>query len=406
MIFFLFVLIIIILEILIIFLVNIQRKSFPWLINEKDSIPSFPSEALHKFLNYSFDPTLGWVRKPNTSGVEMGRTGNITFHINQSGSRSSSYEALIPKIAVFGDSYAFCRQVGDDETWEALISKNCGFGVLNYGVGNYGFDQALLRYEKETLPVTVKFVMMGFVPETICRIQSYWKHYLEYGNIFAFKPRFDIDVTGKLQLIPNIMQDPNDFYSFKDKIKNIQKVDRHYKSKFLKEQFRFPYLYTLFRNPVKIPKLFFFIGLRSIFRKLKFSIPFIENLPFSFVMMQNLADSHKYYSESHSIKLMEFLIERFKNEASQRGHIPVLIIFPQLYDLKIGRSKRLDYQKFFERQNSKLAVIDLTEPFKNGDHQHLYINDHFGGHLSLQGNELAAKEIAKFLISLESSHLC
>ena len=27
---------------------------------------------------------------------------------------------------------------------------------------------------------------LGFVPETISRIQSYWKHYLEFGNTFAF----------------------------------------------------------------------------------------------------------------------------------------------------------------------------------------------------------------------------
>ncbi len=94
----------------------------------------------------------------------------------------------------------------DDETWEAQLSRQEGFGVLNFGVGNYGVDQGFIRYEGMTLPDTVKVIVMGFVPETICRIQSYWKHYLEFGNTFAFKPRFILDPKGRLTLLENCMQ--------------------------------------------------------------------------------------------------------------------------------------------------------------------------------------------------------
>ena len=35
-----------------------------------------------------------------------------------------------------------------------------------------------------------KLIVFAFVPETIVRINSYWKHYSEFGNKFGFKPFF------------------------------------------------------------------------------------------------------------------------------------------------------------------------------------------------------------------------
>ena len=33
---------------------------------------------------------------------------------------------------------------------------------------------------------STKLIILAFVPETIARIHSYWKHYLEFGNKFGF----------------------------------------------------------------------------------------------------------------------------------------------------------------------------------------------------------------------------
>jgi hypothetical protein len=150
------IVIIVIVEVGLFIIVSLQRRSFPWLITKKDELPIFNSQALQKFIDYSFDPHLGWVRKPDSSGTENGQKGPITFNIDSLGSRTNSFEKSPPVIAAFGDSYAFCRQVEDDETWEAHLSRQEGFGVLNFGIGNYGVDQALLRYEGMILPDTVE----------------------------------------------------------------------------------------------------------------------------------------------------------------------------------------------------------------------------------------------------------
>ena len=57
-------------------------------------------------------------------------------------------------------------------------------------MGNYGVDQSILRLEREFTNNQTDIVILAVVPDTICRIVSSWKHYYEYGNTFAFKPRF------------------------------------------------------------------------------------------------------------------------------------------------------------------------------------------------------------------------
>ena len=184
--FLLLLLVFVLIESALFLIVRLQRRSFSWLITKNDDVPTMDSKALKKFIDNSFDSNLGWVRKPNTSGVENVQKGQVAYNIDSIGSRTNTFNKTPAVIAAFGDSYVFCRQVEDDETWEAKLSQQEDIGVLNFGVGNYGVDQALLRYESTALSNTVKVVIMGFVPETICRVQSYWKHYLEFGNTFAF----------------------------------------------------------------------------------------------------------------------------------------------------------------------------------------------------------------------------
>jgi len=389
--------ILIIVEVGLFLIVNLQRRSFPWLITKKDESPGFDSEALQKFITYSFDPYLGWVRKPNSSGIENGQKGPITFHIDSAGSRTNSFEKSPPFIAAFGDSYAFCRQVEDDETWEAQLSQQEDFGVLNFGVGNYGVDQALLRYENMPLPDTVKVVVMGFVPETICRIQSYWKHYLEFGNTFAFKPRFIFDPQNRLTILENIIRSPKDFSIFREKLPEIREADGFYEKKFRSHQFRFPYTFTLLRNPLKQSMLISAVAVRGALRTLGASCNRIENLPFTLVMRNNLRDAYQLYNENKSTRLLSAILLRFKEEANRRGHTPLIVVIPQLLDLKLNKNKTAPYQDYFSELSRQLPALDLTGKFNNAGFENCYINDQYGGHLSVDGNRLVAEEISTWL---------
>ncbi len=386
-----------IIEVGIFLIVSLQRRGFPWLITKKDELPTFDFRALQKFMDHSFDPHLGWVRRPNTIGIENGQKGPITFHVDSAGSRANSFEKSPPFIAAFGDSYVFCRQVEDDETWEAQLSQLDGFGVLNFGVGNYGVDQALLRYESMSLPDTVRVVVMGFVPETICRIQSYWKHYLEFGNTFAFKPRFIIDPEGQLSLLENLMRSAEDFTILHEKLPQIREADSFYQKKFRSHQFRFPYTFSLMRNPLKQSMLISAVAARGVWRVLGITSDRIENLPFTLVMKNNLRDAYQLYSDSKSTKLLSAILLRFKEEAQRRGHIPLVVVMPQLLDLKLNKNKVAPYKGYFSELARQLPVLDLTGKFIETGFKKLYINDQYGGHLSVDGNRLVAEEISTWL---------
>ena len=132
------------------------------------------------------------------------------------------YGNKISLISVFGDSYAFCRYVNNDKTWEAKLENKFKKSVRNYGVGNFGLDQSFIKYQKTKLPKTTKLVIFAFVPETISRINSYWKHYSEFGNKYGFKPIFEFKKK-KLILRKNVLNKNITIKKLKQKILFIKK---------------------------------------------------------------------------------------------------------------------------------------------------------------------------------------
>lgn len=384
-------------ELLLFVVINFCRSRFPWIVTGRDELPVFDKAALKKFLDYSFDPDLGWVRKADSTGTERGRFGEITFHIDSTGSRSHQHSNLSPLIATYGDSYTFCRQVADDDTWQAKLAQEMSAGVLNYGVGNYGLDQALIRYERASLPESIKVTVLGFVPETICRVQSYWKHYLEFGNTFAFKPRFELNNDGTLTLVPNSMRTLDDFDQLKKKLPSIQHHDFFYLRKFRRLQFRFPYLACFSRNPVRHFRLLSTVMLRECLRRLGIQKESIENLPFSMIMKENIQQAHALYGDANSKALLRALLLRFKETARAKGHIPLVVVMPQLFDLRLIEGGNIPYQSFFEELNTTIPVINMTKQFLENNFEDLYVNDQYGGHLSPFGNHLVSQKVTDWI---------
>ena len=390
------------LEILLQGIVRALRNEFQWLIKEEDEHPVLDKNGLNKFFNSSYDPHLGWVRRANTTGKERGQKGTITFHVDELGARKNPHQTGKPLVAAFGDSYTFARQVEDGETWEAQLSKRIGRDVLNFGVGNYGADQGLLRYEKTDLPEDVKAAVLGFVPETICRVHSYWKHYLEFGNTFAFKPRFRLSEEGDLQLLENPMKTQEHFERLDEIIPQVSKHDEFYERKFRSVQFRFPYLISFFRNPERHFSILSALIKRAYSRAEGRSDSRIENRPFKLIMKYNIQGSHEMYADEQAKQLLRQIFIRFRQKAELRGHIPLILVMPQLLDLELTEGEEAPYEPFYKDLQAVVDVVDMTRIFKQKDYHRLYIDDQYGGHLSVEGNRLVAEEIKKWL---QTKHL-
>ncbi len=67
--------------------VRALRKEFQWLIVPADEAPEIPAAVIDGYARQSFDPELGWVRRPSSSGRDVTDGGPVTFHIDEQGRR-------------------------------------------------------------------------------------------------------------------------------------------------------------------------------------------------------------------------------------------------------------------------------------------------------------------------------
>ena len=367
------------------------RKIFPWSLTSKSLYPKFDEKKFKRFKEKRYDTFLGWDHKRNSIISDFIINKKIFYKINNYGQRRTvSFKKKI-FIASFGDSYVFCRQIKDEHTWQEVISKNNKFRISNYGVGNFGFDQSILKYKRTILDKNTKFVIQGFVPETISRIQSVWKHFLEFGNIHGFKPMFILSKK-KLKFIKNPLNDKIKINNLHKLIKKIRETDRFYSEKFKKNIIQFPYSYHFFVNAsfnLSLLKNYIFLSFINLFKKKKIQI---NEILFSLVVKKNLQNAHLLYKENYSKNLLSKLIDKFIYEAKKREHIPIIIIFPQLIDLKL-KNTNLYYRNFFKSFEKKLKIIDLTCELEKKNLKKMFINDKYGGHLSKSGNNYVANII-------------
>jgi hypothetical protein len=131
---------------------------------------------------------------------------SATEHLNAQGLRATREYPMQPpagrrRIAAFGDSYVYCNEVTDAESWPAQIEAGWNADVLNYGVGGYGADQALLRYREEGARLAPQIVMIGFTSMMAPRVVSCYRRFQDPRDGPWFKPRFVLE-GDSLRVLP------------------------------------------------------------------------------------------------------------------------------------------------------------------------------------------------------------
>ena len=386
-----------IIELVVYVRVYFVNKKFQWLIIAKDENPPLSQEGLKKFIPDGYDSELGWVRKPNTEHIEKNQQGTTKWTINPKGARiNPGFENLNSKISCYGDSFVFCRQVNDDETWEYHLSKLKETNVINFGVGNYGIDQALLRMKREYQKNKTQTVILGVVPDTISRIVSIWKHYYEYGNTFGFKPRFIVK-NNQLQLIQNPIDHESKFYKYGNYLGQIRENDFFYRNKFKREILHFPYCITILKNFRRNYGIINWVRKIQSLKNSKKDFSEIEWNPTKIIMKINLEWRVKLYQDKQITLLLKKIIEEFFLFSKQNQFKPVLVILPQKDDVNFIKKNFHFYENFLEELSNleELQIIDTTKDFlqvKNLDSLYSDKNE-YGGHYSVDGNQKIASII-------------
>ena len=396
-----------IVEIVIQIWIKLVNKKFQWLIISKDEKPKLSKVGLEKFIHNGYDSELGWIRKPNTTNTEKNKNGEAFWSINSIGARTNpEFESQKSTISCYGDSFTFCRQVNDNETWEHYLSKLEKTNVKNFGVGNYGVDQSILRLEREYTNNQTDIVILAVVPDTICRIVSSWKHYYEYGNTFAFKPRFILK-NDEIKIIKNIIDQQQKFDYYEKYLVDIQKFDFFYKQKFLKEKITFPYSFNIFRNMKRNFSILLWVTNIFFCRKLGKDISDFEWESMKIIMDINLKWRLKLFQNTDVITLFQKILERFSRYGLSENFVSIFIFIPQKDDIEFIKKNYHFYKNFIDIINgiNGIFFIDITEKFlKASNLNELYSDDNqYGGHLSKYGNKLVAEIIYEQLKTIKKN---
>lgn len=373
-------------------------KKYNWFYKNENFINKVNQIQLNKFFNSTFDYELGWEPLANSKKKEsIGNDQDVFLKFDYLKRRIDPNQNLVDSnFAIFGDSYALSRQVKEDETIAYYLGKELKKYVPNYGVGNYGIDQAFLRYRKYHRQLKKKHILYIVVPESIVRINTRWRHLHETGNTFGFKPKFKIKNQKQLILEKNPIKSFSDyekiFNSFKEGDSELIN-DPMFKLRFKEEAFNLSNLIGF-----KISTFYKILELIEWCLKRRFLESISDPNGLSIRMRSNSRFTNKCYSNLEMKNLLTQLILKINSEHKREMSI---FFVPQLSDLKINNSRR---EKYIEnlRNLYNIKIYDATKLFtkeigslKNAES--LYVEKGFGGHLNKNGNLLIARWIKSLI---------
>lgn len=394
-------------------------KSYLWqkkqiitniITRELDLIPKY---SKNEYLAYKFffqDKELGSTNRENIKNIAIyyKNKKKIVSHysIGKKGERQNRLKYESNLFSSYGDSLCFCRFVNDNQTWQYFLSKKIKKKINNYGVGNYGLDQAYLRFKRnyQNKIDRPKNVIFLFGPETLRRNLSLWKHYYEFGNYFYTKPAFIFNKNKKkFFLNKNSINKMKENIDFKKIINSTKKKDIFYSLKFKKYLWEFPYLLSLLKNPIRKSSLLLFFGYKLIKKKYKFRIQLFERLKI-YQDLNNLGglyfdfkDKVEMYKNKNYINSTVHIMNRIKYFCKKNNIKYHMFIVPSFYDLQYYK-KNKKIKKYYESlllnaQKKNLKLYDLTNELIKFDSEKISADETYGGHLNEYGNKIISNLI-------------
>jgi hypothetical protein len=220
--------------------------------------------------------------------------------------------------SAYGDSYVGGAEVADADGWVEQLSHLLGCRVTNYAVGNYGTDQAFLRFRhvNDDSPMALLGINPNNVMDNVNQYDGFLGSPLEP---FALKGRFRFDAFDRLEWLPRPRLDANGFVAMH---RNPAETLPH--SYFLPDTrdgpvtIGFPYAVTLARVAL-MPRLH-----DILLRRAEWSSLYAADHP------------------SGALRLMAAISEAFVELANARGKRALLVMLP----LAASFREQANYGKF------------------------------------------------------------
>ncbi|PCR90979.1 hypothetical protein [Natrinema ejinorense] len=375
-----------------------------------EEFPEIDRELLGKFS--SFDAELGWCPQP--SREKQKDTGDhlpgeelrsvVTYSTDEYASRVCPAKERDPDaeltVSTYGDSYCFCREVDDDETFQHYLAEELDTHVANYGGGNYGLDQALMRLERRYPEDPTDHVFVVVTASSIARILSVWKHYQEFGNVLAVKPRYVLE-DGELERIESPVDEKEELLDLESKADFLREYDFHYEHWFEPHVASRPYTADFLEKNEYVRYAAYTAG-KELERRLERSIPGIDfdlaQTQSALRLEQPRVRYHERLFETHEY-LLDALVEKFVDYADERGFEATFVMVQQLRYAKYESEHGPIYGDLMDRLDERyddLTTIDMATHLSpdDGEVESLYVERGEGGHYSPETNAEIAQVLA------------
>lgn len=322
-----------------------------------------------------YSSLLGWTIKP------QGRSN--LYHSNSQGMRGVREYAIDPspavtRFAVFGDSYTHGDDVSDDQTWAAQVERlNPAIEVLNFGVGGFGPDQALLRFENEGLRFRPAVAILGFRPENIYRLVSVFRpFYTPATGVPMSKPRFTEGPNGLAVLANPISSRAGYQRLLDDDRTELARLGEH------------DYFYQRSYRKKRGDAMAGLLMVRLL----------AHEALLGFRRAERIEAGGTFNEDSEAFRVLTRVFQRFRDGARAAGARPLILILPDDDDIRqfqAGKGRRYaPLLKVLESQG--LDVLDLMETF-DAHTGTIELSALFSGHYNAAGNHVVATALDSYI---------
>jgi hypothetical protein len=279
------------------------------------------------------DPVLGWP-SPETRGHG---------EVDTSGSR------LVPAfpdpatrscVAIFGDSFTWGDEVAPEDTYGNVLARALGCRVANFGVGGYGTDQALLRYEQ--LQPEARVIVLGFFSDNIVRDVNQDRAFLNNRSL-GLKPRFLVK-NGALELVPLPTMTEDQYGHIGASAATL-----------------LPYDYFRPGGPSGLVSLRFPFTISAIRARWHYRVRAALRHEASY------AEFYRPENSSGALEVTVAIMRRFVATAKDRGQAPLVLLIPDVKDLEWLRAHgTLPYQPLIDSLTANAVPFVSAAQSLNG----------------------------------------
>ena len=322
------------------------------------------------------DSLLGWRYRPGFQTAD--------HLISKQGLRGERLYDLTPppgvlRVAAFGDSFVYGNEVKTHQSWPAFLETQApDIEILNYGVGGYGVDQALLRFLTEGSDFEPHVVIMGFVTDDLSRLTNVYRPFRSAYEWPLVKPRYTV-AGGELTFYPPPLTNVTDYEAFLNGTRAITELGT-------RDEWYEPLVYD---NPAY-----------DLSATVRLVSHLWTRLRGRYLDPDRLFDGSVFNTQSEAFAIQMALFREFVDSARYRGYAPLIVLLPDRKSLaQVAQGKSSIQAPLAQALDSAgLPYLDMVTAFGD-EFTERELQEWFmpGRHYSEAGNRQIAKALGDFL---------